>query len=80
MEQEWVQHGAVLRGCSHSASQIGSITAVLILFLPLFPHITHMTGGGQQGGWHLEHHRHLYTQGAGSIPAVGSALHPWPGR
>lgn len=51
-EQEWEQHGAVPRGCSHSASQIGPITATLILFLPLFPHITHMAGGGQQGGWH----------------------------
>lgn len=40
------------RGCSHSASQIGSSIAIPILFLPLFPHITHMAGGGQQGGWH----------------------------
>lgn len=47
-----MQNRAVPRGCSHSTSQIGSITAILILFLPLFPHITHMAGEGQQGGGH----------------------------
>lgn len=47
-----MQNRAVPRGCSHSTSQIGSITAILILFLPLFLHITHMAGEGQQGGGH----------------------------
>lgn len=50
-------------------------------FIPSpFPsHHTH--GRGKTAGRvALELHRHLYTQGAGSIPAVGSALHPWLGR
>lgn len=69
----WNRNGCSMeqppRGCSHSALQIGSSTAVLILFLPLFPH--HTQGWGRTAGRvALKLHRHLYTQGAAPLWAV----------
>lgn len=79
-EQEWVQHGAVpprLQPLSLTNRIQDSHADSIPSPLP-----SHHTQGSRRtaGRVALKLHRHFYTQGAGSAPALGSALHPWLGR